>query len=107
MSVYRYFTGETFDRKVFTVYRAAFDENRILEEWKWQIPKGSRWETTKSVSEWYYIGNEFLSPVSEAEAMSYLPEEAKDMKLKKINKVKIFEILFTLTVTSGLIYSIF
>jgi len=83
MTVYRYFIGDTHDRKVFAVYRAAFYENRILEEWKWQITIGTRWETTKSVSEWYYLGDGFLSPATEDEAMKYLPQEAKDKMSKE------------------------
>jgi hypothetical protein len=76
MDELRYYLGKTFKGEVFAVYRAFFDKDKLLKEFKWQVPDGKQWENTKSVSEWYFIGDDLTYPSTENEVKKYLPADA-------------------------------
>ena len=71
----KYFLGKD-DEDVFAVYKANFEGSQITEQFQFLIPKGTSWEPTQRVSDWYFAGWEKAYPCSKAQAESYLPESA-------------------------------
>ena len=72
----RYFLGKTLKGEIFAVYRAFFDKDKLLKESRWQVPNGTQWETSKIVSEWYFVGNDLIFPSTENKVKKYLPADA-------------------------------
>lgn len=68
----KWFIGKNSER-VFAVYQATFDGKTLISEKQWSIPKGTAWESTRRVSEWYFVGNDNVWEATEQEAKSYLP----------------------------------
>ena len=68
----KWFVGQD-SEGVFAVYKATFEGKIITSEMQWTIPKGTAWKSTKTVSEWYFVGNEKIWPATEGEARKYLP----------------------------------
>ena len=71
-----WFKGENSER-VFAIYRAKFEGKILLKEEQWTLPRGREWSQTKSVSEWFFVGNDEVWEITEAVAMEFLPPEAK------------------------------
>jgi hypothetical protein len=72
----RWFKGQNSER-VFAIYRAKFEGKILLKQEQWHIPNGQEWSSTKRVSEWFFIGNDEVSEITESIAMEFLPQEAK------------------------------
>lgn len=73
MTEIRYFIGKTLNGIVFAIYRGLFDGKKIVSESKFKLPDGSDWEDTTAVSQWNFVGNDLIEPISDKEAKGYLP----------------------------------
>jgi hypothetical protein len=71
----KYFIGRD-SEGIFAVYRATFDGTTLLSEQQWSIPKGTGWEKTNRVRQWYFAGNDKIWESTQGEVESYLPSGA-------------------------------
>jgi hypothetical protein len=74
--VTKYFLGEN-RSGVFAVYKANFEGNTITNEVQYRVPEGGAWKPTKEVSEWFWKGNDTVTPCNQQVAEEYLSAEAK------------------------------
>ena len=76
----KWFLGKD-SQGVFAVYKAEFEDSIITNEKQWLIPnRNIGWRDTKSVMDWFFIGEDSLWPCTYQEALEYLPIEALDME---------------------------
>jgi hypothetical protein len=71
----KYFVGKD-SEGIFAVYKAQFEGKILKSEQAWSLLGGAKWKPTDQVSQWYFVGNDTVYPVSEAEAAKYLPAGA-------------------------------
>ena len=71
----RWFTSEGSDG-VYGITRARFQGKTYLGEEYWYLESGTEWTPNTGVRDWYFIGNDRVSEITESEAKAYLPAEA-------------------------------
>ena len=74
MTELKYFLGRTTAGTVFAVYRGIFKNKQVLDQAKWDIPLGTKWQKTTAVSEWNFVGNDLIELAAQSEIEKYLPK---------------------------------
>ena len=76
-TVRKWYVGKNFGSgEVFIVCRADWDGSILLSQESWFVPNGDKWNPTKLVGKWFFVGDDDIWESTEEEVASYLPENA-------------------------------
>lgn len=75
----KWFIGQSYwDAKPYGIMKAEFNGKILMSQKKWGLLPSSpkKWSDTNLVGDWYFVGEDTVTPCTYAEAMRYLPIEA-------------------------------
>lgn len=85
----KYFAYRDLNENVQALYKADFDGKILLSEFVWSASR-QKWADTQAISEWFFVGNDYIWELTEKEATDLLPPAAFNTVQDDRDEIKTF-----------------